>query len=242
MRLVDDVELVVVPARPLGAFVRAVADRDRLLPERLARVGRVEDELDHLPVALVGVVEVVERVEEPVLEGKLAGAAGFRRDVRVHGGFAALGQAPRPAFVVAAGVERVAGEVEVVLEAIRTVLGPRADRPEVGATPGAAQRNRRLVLEQEVDVERVVRLARSAALLLLFDQPYDRGEPLGQRRLVGEVGARDRGHDERSREQRGERNPAQTASASAHRSEFDPTSSNPAGGSLRTHGLRREQS
>ena len=72
VRLVDDLELVVVPARPLGPLVRAVADRDGLLVESVPRIVGVEDELDHLPVALVQVVEVVERVEEPVLERDLA--------------------------------------------------------------------------------------------------------------------------------------------------------------------------
>ena len=76
MGAADDLELVVVPRRPLGAFVRAVADLDRALVERLRRVVGVEDELDHLPVALVHVVEVVEGVEEPVLQRELARVAG----------------------------------------------------------------------------------------------------------------------------------------------------------------------
>ena len=69
----DDLELVVVPRRLLGALVRAIADLDRALVERIRRVVGVEDELDHLPVALVRVVEVVEGVEEPVLQRELPG-------------------------------------------------------------------------------------------------------------------------------------------------------------------------
>ena len=87
--------------------------------------GCVEDELDHLPVALVRVVEVVERVEEPVLERELPGDRLFADDVRVDDGLAALRQALSPAVVVAAGSERVAREVEVVLEARHEVV--RAD-------------------------------------------------------------------------------------------------------------------
>ena len=70
--LVHELELLVAPGGALRALVRAVPDLDRLGGERGPRVGRVEDELDHLPVALVRVVEVVEGVEEPVLQGELA--------------------------------------------------------------------------------------------------------------------------------------------------------------------------
>ena len=76
MRAVDELELVVAPGRALGALVLAVADLDRLARERLAGVVGVEDELDHLPVALVRVVPVVEDVEEPVLQRELARVAG----------------------------------------------------------------------------------------------------------------------------------------------------------------------
>ena len=87
VRPVDDLELVLTPIRPLGALVRAVADLGGLLRgDRRGGVGRVEDELDHLPVALVRVVEVVERVEEPVLERELAREAGVGCDVRIHAG------------------------------------------------------------------------------------------------------------------------------------------------------------
>ena len=55
----------------------------RLLRQRLAGGGRVEVELDHLPVALVGVVPVVEDVEEPVLERELVGMRALGRDVGV---------------------------------------------------------------------------------------------------------------------------------------------------------------
>ena len=55
----------------------AVADLDGRALQRLLGSVRVEDELDHLPVALVQVVEVVEDVEEPVLERELARPAGL---------------------------------------------------------------------------------------------------------------------------------------------------------------------
>ena len=134
VRLVDDVELLVAPVRPLGALVRAVADLDRLLPESLACVVRVEEELDHLPVALVRVVEVVEGVEEPVLECELSGTAGFGRDVRVDRRLAPCGEAARPALVGAAGIERIAREVEVVLVAVPQVAA-RSARSSRGRWP-----------------------------------------------------------------------------------------------------------
>ena len=77
MRPVDELELLVAPVRPLGALVRAVADRGRLRVQRLGGIGRGEVELDHLPVAFVRVVEVVEDVEEPVLKRELARMGGI---------------------------------------------------------------------------------------------------------------------------------------------------------------------
>jgi hypothetical protein len=73
MRAVDEQQLVVAPPRALGALVLAVADLRRLRLEGLRRRARREVELDHLPVAFVLVVEVVEDVEEPVLERQLVG-------------------------------------------------------------------------------------------------------------------------------------------------------------------------
>ena len=97
-------------------------------------------------------------------------------------------QAPRPALVVAPRIERVPGEVEVVLPEAVDVVRRRADPDEVAAVPGPAQGHGRLV-EEEVDVERLVRLA-VAALLGLLDEPDDRRVLLGERLLVGEVGRR----------------------------------------------------
>ena len=79
---VDELELLVAPARRLAALVLAVPDRDRLLGQRLARVSGFEDQLDHLPVALVQVVPVVVDVEQPVLERELAWVADRRRRAR----------------------------------------------------------------------------------------------------------------------------------------------------------------
>ena len=82
---VRELELLVPPVGALGPFVRAEADGLGLLVERLARVAGVEDEADHLPVALVQVVEVVERVEEPVLERELPRVCLVGRYVRIDG-------------------------------------------------------------------------------------------------------------------------------------------------------------
>ena len=78
-------ELEVVPVRRLAAGVLRKRDARGLLSQRFARRAGGELELDHLPVGLVGVVEVVEGPVEPVLERQLAGAARLGRDPGVDG-------------------------------------------------------------------------------------------------------------------------------------------------------------
>ena len=217
-RPVHDLELVVLPFRARGPLVRAVADLHRIATERLGGIVRVEDELDHLPVAFVRVVEVVEGVEEPVLERDLARALGFRHDVGVHDRLASRRESFRPVRVVAARVERVAREVEVVLEAIDEILGRGRDLHEVGSVPRAAQRDRRLV-EDEVDVRRDERLA-VTALLGLLDDAHDRRVTLGERLLVGVVGGSSRRGDERGERDRSDE---QVSADVAHPAHSPPT-------------------
>ncbi len=212
VRPVDDLELVVVPAGPLGPLVGAVADLVGMwCGDRSRSVGRVEVELDHLPVALVLVVEVVERIEDPVLERDSAAHRRIGRDVRVDGRIGPLRDAARPQLVRAAGVERTAGEVEVVLVEAGDVLRGRADLHEVGGVPRAAQRDGRIT-EEDIDVGRLERLAR-AALLGLLDEPDDGCVLLGERLLVLQVGAG------RTRKNEGRRDDAEDhcRSAAAHR-------------------------
>ncbi len=192
---VDQLELVVAPVGLFRALVLAVADRDGLLREGLFGILGVEDELDHLPVALVQVVPVVEDVEDPVLERELAGVRGIGRDVRVHRRRASLAQPSVPALVVATRIERIPGEVEVVLEEVGQVVRRWADLDEVDRVPRPAQRDRR-VSEEQVEVDRPVGLA-VAALLLLLDDPDDGGVLRGQVGLVGEVGGGSGADDER---------------------------------------------
>jgi hypothetical protein len=91
---VDSLELVVAPVCALGALVLAVAHLDRRSPERPGGRRGIEIELDHLPVALVQVVPVVEDVEHPVLERQLPRIARVGGDVRVDGRRVAQGEAP----------------------------------------------------------------------------------------------------------------------------------------------------
>jgi hypothetical protein len=65
------------------------------------------------------------------------------------------------------------------------------------ATARAAESNG-LLVEEEIDVDRLIRLAVSA-VLGLRDEPHNRGVALGERRLVREVGRRARHHDEGER-------------------------------------------
>ena len=129
VRPVDELELLLAPRRLLRSLVLAVADGNRLARERLTRVAGVEEELDVLPVAFVGVVPVVEDVVEPVLQGELTRVAGVGGDVRIDGRRRPFGDAVRPALVVAARVEGVPGEVEVVLVEVRATDRPPSGRP-----------------------------------------------------------------------------------------------------------------
>src|SRR3989304_7823253 len=159
------------PGGSLAPFVLAVPDLDGVARQRLARVIGVEDELDHLPVALVRVVPVVERVVEPVLERELARVIGVVRNVRIGGRLLPLRQAPRPLLVAASRVERTPGEVEVVLVEAREVLRNGGDLDEVDRIPRSPECDR-LLTEQPLDVNGLVRLP-VAALPCLLDQPYD---------------------------------------------------------------------
>ena len=176
---VDELELVVPPLRPLGALVLAVADLERLRLERLLGARGREDELDHLPVALVEVVPVVEGIEEPVLEREPIRVGRVGRDMGVDRRLRVGGHATSPALVVAAGAQRVARKVEVVLvEALAEVLAGRRDLDEIVALPGPAERDG-LLVEERVDVARPEGLAR-AAFLPLLDEANDGGVPLGE--------------------------------------------------------------
>ena len=149
MRAVDELELGVAPRRSLGALVLAVADLGRRLRERLRGGRRVEDELDHLPVALVQVVPVVEDVEEPVLQRELARVRGSVATWAYDRRRRSLGRRCCHSQVVAARLERVAGEVEVVVVepgarsfAVGAIL-TRSSRPTARAARRSAGRRAR---------------------------------------------------------------------------------------------------
>ena len=87
-------------------------------------------------------------------------------DARVRQRLRPRDQVPLPVLVVAAGVERVAREVEVVAEEPgREVLRGRADLQHGGLVPRAVQRDLG-VPEDEVGVDRLERLAVLARLRL----------------------------------------------------------------------------
>jgi hypothetical protein len=104
-------ELVVVPGGPFGALVLGVPHLGRSALERLRHRRDVEHQLDHLPVGLVLVVPVVERVVEPVLEGELARLGD---DVGIRSGGLAAEDLVGPLLVTAAGIERRAGRSRYV--------------------------------------------------------------------------------------------------------------------------------
>ena len=113
----------------------------------------------------------------------------------------------------------------MVLEAIVEIVGRRADLHQVGDVPGPAQGHGRLV-EQEVDVDRAVLLA-VAARLRLLDDPHDRRVLLGERRLVREIGARERREGERGRYEHADQPRASQSGGSDHPSGFDAKRSIP---------------
>ena len=75
------------------------------------------------------------------------------------------------------------------------ILGRRGDLDEVGRVPGAAQGDRRIV-EEEIDIRRLVRLTRPA-LLRLLDEAHHGRVALRKGLLVGKIGTRSRRRDKR---------------------------------------------
>ena len=169
VRAADELKLAVVPRGALRSSMLAVADLRRGSRQRLLRVRGAEVELDHLPVAFVLVVEVVEDVEEPVLERQLAGMLRIGDDSRVGRRRRARGDQLRPLLVGAARRERISGEVEVVSEeALGEIERRRSDLDEVRPRPRPAQSDLALA-EHDVHARRVVWLAVPAGLALLHE-------------------------------------------------------------------------
>ena len=146
---------------------------------------------------------------------------GIGRHVRVdRRGVTVLEEAALPTLVVAARVEGVAREVEVVLVPPDEVLRARTDLDEVRRRPGPAKRNRRLV-EEQVDVERDVRLS-GAALLGLLHEADDGAVLLGQGHLVrGGRASFDNDRQSSRACERKQRKQSQAASSGSHASLFD---------------------
>ena len=134
------------------------------------------------------VVEVVERVEEPVLERELSGMGDFGRNVGIDGGRGGGRQAARPELVITARIERVTREIEVILEAVDEIVRRRPDLDEVAGPPRTAECHRRLV-EEHVDIGWDVRLPRPT-FDGLRDETNDRCVLRGERRLAGRVRGR----------------------------------------------------
>lgn len=108
---VIDLQLVRAPGGLLGAVVLGVDDQvgGDVVAQGRGRVGGGELELDPLPVRLVLVVVVVERVEEEVLQREAVLDTLLGRDVGVDRRLRAGPLLAGPLLVVAAGLERVAG-------------------------------------------------------------------------------------------------------------------------------------
>src|SRR5262249_52904959 len=119
----DALELRALPRCELAALVLRVGDLERPRAQSLACRGGRARELNSLPVALVLVVEVVEVVVEPVLQRDPVRDARLCDDSRVGRRARAAEDAAGGPLVPAARVERIAGEIEVVVGRLAVEVG-----------------------------------------------------------------------------------------------------------------------
>ena len=176
---------VVVPLRVLPPLVLGVHRQGGLGVERLLRGVGVEDELQHLPVAFVLVVPVVVDPPQPVLEHQLAGVVGIAGHAGVDGGAEVAGHPVPPRLVVTARVERVAGQVEVVVVAEPEQVG--GGRCPLHHLPVGSHERHVRTAEHRLHGGGHERLT-LAAVLGLAPHGDDRGVLLGQlRRGIGAV-------------------------------------------------------
>ena len=182
-RAVDDLEHVVAPVRHLGTLVLGEGHQAGFGADGRAGVGRVEEQLDHLPVTLVAVVPVVVEVEEPVLQHQRRGVVGIGEHVGVdHRRGAPLVE---QLLVRAARRQGIARDVEVpVAGAVGEIGLGRSLHRAIGRAEHHA-----FTAEQGVDRHHPVGLARTAGRWLLLD-PQEGSVPLGQLGscLVGALG------------------------------------------------------
>ena len=151
----------------------------------------------YLPVALVLVGEVVERVVEPVLDRELAGVRRVGGEVGVDARLPAVVPGPEPPRVAAAGLERIAWEIDVVA---------RGECPKVSRGRCALHDLPLRIAQQhvppaqdDVDAGGTVRLAGPARLRLRLHREHRRvrrGQPLRCRlRDLSPSGRRDENRD-----------------------------------------------
>ena len=158
--------------RPAPHGVLRVPGFHRLGGERSVRGADIEDELDELPVALVGVDVVVEVPEEPVLQDQLPRPGGVARDVGVGDVRLTGAEALEVLLEAASRVTRVARQID-------RGLGPLAHEILRGRT-----REHRLAIvveewdlrlpEHRLDRHRPVRLAVAVAGPALVAHHHDR--------------------------------------------------------------------
>ena len=102
----------------------------------------------------------------------------------------------------------------VLVEVAGNVLRCGRDLDQVSGAPGTTESDG-LLAEEQVDVDRLVRLA-VPAVLSLRDKPHNRGVALGERGFVREVGRSTRHCNEREhRDEATEQSPAHAGEHSA---------------------------
>ena len=161
------VQLGIRPHRDLGSLVLCERHACRSLRKRRFRVRRVEQQLDHLPVAFMLVVPVVEYPEEPVLQHHDAGVVGVGRDPGIDRRGSSRCDAVEPLLVRAPGIERIAGKIEVPAFALARQIGRRRGCDRLPARPS---QDHVRTTEHGADARRQVGLPRSARRRL---SPHD---------------------------------------------------------------------
>ena len=179
-------QLRVRPLRRLTAAVLGVVGLIGARRDRLGDGARAEEQLQHLPVALMLVVEVVEVPVEPVLQRKTCDARLVRYP-GVDDRLSALHHLPSVLLVHAPGMQRVAGEVEVVVRPETGKLRRRRSAPDLllrarRTTRRPHHRDRR-VPENDVDRRRHRRLPVRIAPSRLLAHEHDRRVLLGELQL-----------------------------------------------------------
>ena len=151
---------VTLPAPALAPAMLREIDLVRFTAQcRLGR-GRVEVELDHLPVAFMLIAEVVEGVEQPILDCELARTLRIAGHVRVDRRPAIAEPGLELLLIAAPRPQGLSGEIDVI--ARRRLVQVLCRRSPLDDPTGGVPKRYLPVVQQDVDDRRPIRLTRPA--------------------------------------------------------------------------------